>query len=168
LLLHKSNVAKMTFHALRHHTGQMWRALDLVQHRVAPNGCLMLALYNDAGGKSVRWSAIKRIYVAMPAPLRPAFAALAIAPIELRMAAGAALRGQPMEYVHGWTRYAEHKRGMSRWRDIVDWVGGYPYEYAKTDAIFAFYRQRGFTLKRLNARQVRSAATSSSSERRGQ
>lgn len=151
-----------------HHTGQMWRALDLVQHRVAPNGCLMLALYNDAGGKSVRWRAIKRMYLAMPAPLRPAFAALAIAPIELRMAAGAVLRGQPMEYVHWWTRYADHKRGMSRWRDIVDWVGGYPYEYAKTDAIFAFYRQRGFMLKRLKCAPGSLGCNEFVFERRGQ
>ena len=80
-----------------HHTGQMWRALDLVQHRVSPNGCLMLALYNDAGGRSRRWRAIKKMYLAIPAPLRPAFAALAIAPIELRIAAGAVLVGPPDE-----------------------------------------------------------------------
>ncbi len=77
-------------------------------------------------------------------PLRPPFAAIAIAPTELRMACSAVLRGQPLEYVRSWTRYAEQKRGMSRWRDIVDWVGGYPYEYAQTDSIFRFYRQRGF------------------------
>ena len=38
---------------------------------------------------------------------------------------------------------------MNRWRDIIDWVGGYPYEYAKTDAVFDFYRTRGYTLTRL-------------------
>jgi hypothetical protein len=38
---------------------------------------------------------------------------------------------------------------MSRWYDIVDWVGGYPYEYARPDAVFAFFRDRGFTLDKL-------------------
>ena len=38
---------------------------------------------------------------------------------------------------------------MSHWHDIVDWVGGYPYEYAKPDAIFSFFRERGFTLDKL-------------------
>jgi 2-polyprenyl-6-hydroxyphenyl methylase/3-demethylubiquinone-9 3-methyltransferase len=38
---------------------------------------------------------------------------------------------------------------MSRWRDIVDWVGGYPYEVATPDEIFDFYRARGFELSKL-------------------
>jgi 2-polyprenyl-6-hydroxyphenyl methylase/3-demethylubiquinone-9 3-methyltransferase len=92
---------------------------------------------------------IKRTYLALPAFIRPTFAALAMAPIELRMASSAILRGKPMEYVHWWTRYAEQKRGMSRWRDIVDWVGGYPYEYARVDKVFDFYRTRGFAVRRL-------------------
>jgi 2-polyprenyl-6-hydroxyphenyl methylase/3-demethylubiquinone-9 3-methyltransferase len=132
-----------------HHTGEMWRALDLVRHRVGPRGTLALALYNDAGGRSARWVRIKKTYLALPKPLRPTFAALTILPIELHMAAGALLRAQPMEYVRWWTHYAEHKRGMSRWRDIIDWVGGYPYEYARADRVFDFYRERGFGLRRL-------------------
>src|ERR671917_2874283 len=40
-------------------------------------------------------------------------------------------------------------RGMSRWYDVVDWVGGYPYESASPDEIFDFCRSRGFTLDRL-------------------
>jgi 2-polyprenyl-6-hydroxyphenyl methylase/3-demethylubiquinone-9 3-methyltransferase len=38
---------------------------------------------------------------------------------------------------------------MSHWHDIIDWVGGYPYEYAKPDAIFSFFRDRGFALDML-------------------
>jgi 2-polyprenyl-6-hydroxyphenyl methylase/3-demethylubiquinone-9 3-methyltransferase len=38
---------------------------------------------------------------------------------------------------------------MSRWHDILDWVGGYPYEFATPDEIFDFFRSRGFTLIRL-------------------
>jgi 2-polyprenyl-6-hydroxyphenyl methylase/3-demethylubiquinone-9 3-methyltransferase len=132
-----------------HHTGDMWQALDNVQPLVAPGGKLVLALYNDAGGRSVVWKTLKRTYLALPTPLRSPFAALAIMPQELRMLAGAILRGRPSEYVQRWTRYADAKRGMSRWRDAIDWVGGYPYEYAKTDVIFEFYRKRGFTLTRL-------------------
>ena len=63
--------------------------------------------------------------------------------------ASAVLKGHPMEYVESWTRYAERKRGMSRWRDVIDWVGGYPYEYARSDRVFDFYRTRGFTMTRL-------------------
>ena len=132
-----------------HHTGNMWQALANVDSMLAPGGTLVLALYNDAGGRSVLWTKIKRIYLALPRPLRAPFAAAAILPGELRMLAGALVRLNPMEYVQLWTRYAETKRGMNRWRDIVDWVGGYPYEFAKSDRVFDFYRQRGYTMTRL-------------------
>ena len=36
--------------------------------------------------------------------------------------------------------------GMSPWRDVVDWVGGYPFEVAKPEEVFEFYRDRGFNL----------------------
>ena len=38
---------------------------------------------------------------------------------------------------------------MSPWHDIVDWVGGYPFEVAKPEPIFGFYRDRGFRLQAL-------------------
>ena len=132
-----------------HHTGDMWQALANVDALVKPGGKLVLALYNDAGGRSKIWTRLKRTYLRLPRPLRPAFAAAAIAPGEARMLLSAIAKGRPSEYVELWTKYAEVKRGMSRWRDVIDWVGGYPYEYAKTDAVFDFYRTRGYSLKRL-------------------
>ena len=47
--------------------------------------------------------------------------------------------------------WAEKKedRGMSVWYDLVDWVGGYPFEVAKPEEVFDFYRKRGFELSRL-------------------
>lgn len=132
-----------------HHTGDMWQALANADMAVRPGGKLVLALYNDAGGRSKIWTRLKRTYLALPRPLRPAFAAAAIAPGEVRMLLSAIAKGKPSEYVELWTKYAEMKRGMSRWRDVIDWVGGYPYEYAKTDAVFDFYRARGYSLKRL-------------------
>jgi 2-polyprenyl-6-hydroxyphenyl methylase/3-demethylubiquinone-9 3-methyltransferase len=132
-----------------HHTGDMWQALANVDALVKPGGTLVLALYNDAGGRSVIWKGLKRTYLALPKPLRPPFAAAAMVPSEMRMLASAVLKGRPSEYIQRWTRYAEAKRGMNRWRDIIDWVGGYPYEYVKADAVFDFYRQRGYSLSRL-------------------
>ena len=38
---------------------------------------------------------------------------------------------------------------MSHWHDIVDWVGGYPYEVASPEEIFEYYKARGFTLTKL-------------------
>jgi 2-polyprenyl-6-hydroxyphenyl methylase/3-demethylubiquinone-9 3-methyltransferase len=38
---------------------------------------------------------------------------------------------------------------MNRSCDIVDWVGGYPYEVARPEQIFDFYRDKGFILTKL-------------------
>lgn len=38
---------------------------------------------------------------------------------------------------------------MSLWHDMVDWVGGYPFEVARPEQIFDFYRDRGLHLTRL-------------------
>ena len=35
---------------------------------------------------------------------------------------------------------------MSRWHDLVDWVGGYPFEVARPEEIFRFFPARGFEL----------------------
>ena len=55
------------------------------------------------------------------------------------------LRGRPFQT---WRHYAS-SRGMSPWRDVVDWVGGYPFEVARPEQIFGFYHQRGYELERL-------------------
>ena len=38
---------------------------------------------------------------------------------------------------------------MNKWHDIIDWVGGYPYEFATPDQIFDFYKAKGFTLVKM-------------------
>jgi hypothetical protein len=44
-------------------------------------------------------------------------------------------------------------RGMDRWHDLVDWVGGYPFETARPSEIIEFYAARGFhVLRTVHAR----------------
>lgn len=128
-----------------HHTGAMWRALEYAQIPVAPGGRLLVALYNDMGGKSRRWRTIKRWYTHVPEPLQATYAILVSAPNELKLLARALMRGRPAEYLAFWTE-RHRRRGMSRWHDIVDWVGGYPYEVARPDEVFNFFRRHGFVL----------------------
>ncbi len=47
-----------------------------------------------------------------------------------------------------WRNYS-HQRGMSPHRDVVDWVGGYPFEVAKPEDIIHFFIERNYKLKRL-------------------
>ena len=48
-------------------------------------------------------------------------------------------------------RYRAYKkaRGMAMLHDWIDWLGGYPFEVARPEEIFSFYRERGFTLDKL-------------------
>jgi 2-polyprenyl-3-methyl-5-hydroxy-6-metoxy-1,4-benzoquinol methylase len=130
-----------------HHTGRMWEAIDNATRPVAPGGKLFIAIYNDLGSRTRRWASIKRLYNRLPRAARPALTVAAMAPEELRAVARAVLKGRPAEYLREWTTYND--RGMNRWRDMVDWVGGYPYEVATPEAIFEFCRARGFSLSAL-------------------
>jgi 2-polyprenyl-3-methyl-5-hydroxy-6-metoxy-1,4-benzoquinol methylase len=136
-----------------HHTGSMWQALENVSKLVAPQGTLFIALYNDTGSQSSRWKWIKKTYNKLPGILRVPYTLVVISPDELKAFASAMLRLKPGEYVKSWTQY-DQRRGMNRWRDIIDWVGGYPYEVSTPDEIFDFFSAKGFILKRLNCGRV--------------
>lgn len=136
-----------------HHTGQMWFALDNAQRLVNAEGKLFIALYNDTGSQSTRWRWIKRTYNQLPRSLRIPFAILVTVPEELKLMGKAVVRLRPHEYINTWRAY-QSRRGMSRWRDIIDWVGGYPYEVATPDEVFEFCKRRGFVLTKLNVGRV--------------
>jgi 2-polyprenyl-3-methyl-5-hydroxy-6-metoxy-1,4-benzoquinol methylase len=130
-----------------HHTGRMWDATDAACRRVAPGGKIFMALYNDLGTRTMRWRSIKRTYNRLPKLLRPLFTGLVMMPQEIKALARATIKGRPASYLRLWTAY--NSRGMNRWHDMVDWVGGYPYEVATPEAVFEFCRERGFTLLNL-------------------
>ena len=41
------------------------------------------------------------------------------------------------------------ERGMDFWFDVIDWVGGYPYEYAVPNDVIRIVTRGGFRLRRL-------------------
>jgi 2-polyprenyl-6-hydroxyphenyl methylase/3-demethylubiquinone-9 3-methyltransferase len=129
-----------------HHTGSMWQALSNIGSLVKPHGKLVIAIYNDQGRMSKHWLLVKKTYNRLPSGLRW----LVLWPAFLRLWGPTFFRdfisGSPC---HSWDEYSE-TRGMSPWRDVVDWVGGYPFEVAKPELIFDFYHTRGFTLVGLN------------------
>lgn len=129
-----------------HHTGRMWDALRTVDKLVAPGGVLFIAIYNDQGWRSRVWRGIKRLYNALPGPLRPILLLAVALPRELLQLARHLLRLRPQGYLRMWTDY-KSARGMSRWRDIVDWIGGYPFEVATPEQVVGFYRDRGYELE---------------------
>lgn len=131
-----------------HHTGEMWKALENAVIPTTPGGKLFIALYNDTGSQARRWLWIKKTYCRLPGILKTPFAIAVSAPDEAKKIASSLIRLKPSEYVHSWTRY-KNGRGMNRWHDIIDWVGGFPYEVATVDEVFEFYKKRGFTLTKV-------------------
>jgi len=129
-----------------HHTGAMWEALDNAAGLVAPAGKLFIAIYNDQGNISNRWRTVKRAYNGLPGSLRFLVTIPALVHLYWRRILKDFLRGRPFE---SW-RNEGKERGMSPWWDLIDWVGGLPFEVAKPEAILDFYLNRGFTLRRLS------------------
>ncbi|MDB5693181.1 MAG: 2-polyprenyl-6-hydroxyphenyl methylase / 3-demethylubiquinone-9 3-methyltransferase [Alphaproteobacteria bacterium] len=130
-----------------HHTGAMWEALENVAPLVAEQGQLFIAIYNDQGGPSRRWTKLKRAYVAAPKPLRLPLLLGVLVKTWSKTLIHDTLHGHPLRT---WSGYSKHsRRGMNAWHDLVDWTGGYPFEVAKPEEIHDFYRSRGFTLDRM-------------------
>ena len=131
-----------------HHTGRMWDALENIIQLVDKKGYLVISIYNDQGWRSVLWKKIKRTYCNGSTPMRACIVLLAFVRLWCPSIIRDVLTGRPGVT---WLNYGENgRRGMSPWRDLIDWVGGYPFEVAKPENIFHFYRQRGFQLERIS------------------
>ncbi len=128
-----------------HHSGNMWDALNNVILPVKAGGLLFISIYNDQGRASRYWKIIKTFYNRLPENLRflilwPAFIRL-WGPTFVRDI----IRLKPFKH---WRSYSS-VRGMSPWYDVIDWVGGLPFEVAKPEEIFNFYHMQKFQLLKL-------------------
>ena len=131
-----------------HHTGEMWKGLENASLAVKTGGKLFIAIYNDTGSQAERWHWIKKTYCKLPQFLKSPFAVAAIFPDEMKRFLNFTLKGNPFGYIKYWKNY-RNERGMNRWHDIIDWVGGFPYEVATVDEIFDFYKAKGFSLRKI-------------------
>lgn len=129
-----------------HHTGQMWNAINNVLPMVRVNGLLFLALYNDQGVWSNRWTKIKQVYCS-GTPGKIVVSSVFIPYWIARSAISDVVRGRAPW--HSIATYGKN-RGMSAWHDWHDWLGGYPFEAAKPEAIILPIQKRGFTMTNLN------------------
>ena len=131
-----------------HHTGDMKNAIRLVSRSVAEGGHLFLAVYNDQGGASRRWLAIKRMYHRLPPWLQSIWVVFIAGWYETKFALVRLLQlRNPLPFAD-W-RQKKNDRGMSVWHDWVDWIGGLPFEVATPEQIIVPLREQGFVLDRL-------------------
>jgi 2-polyprenyl-3-methyl-5-hydroxy-6-metoxy-1,4-benzoquinol methylase len=118
-----------------HHTGSMWCAIANTAEQVSPGGTLVLAIYKKHM-TSPAWKGIKRLYNRAPGAAQYLMA-IFFAPA-IYAAKFLATGRNPLN----------KERGMDFWHDVIDWIGGYPYEYATHEKVEAFMKANGFTLRR--------------------
>ena len=121
-----------------HHAGAMWEALENSLPLVQPGGALCIALYVQPTRPELHM-ALKRVYNRSPwigrRVLELMYAIALLAVLAKRR------RENPIRYVR---EYGSRFRGMSFWRDVEDWLGGLPCEWADPDDVRAFVEARGF------------------------
>jgi 2-polyprenyl-6-hydroxyphenyl methylase/3-demethylubiquinone-9 3-methyltransferase len=128
-----------------HHTGEMWRGLDMARSLVRPSGLLYIALYNDQGATSVAWNRIKQLYCRSWLG-RIIVTGTFVPPLFIgAIASGIAKKRNPL---FNFREYRRH-RGMSIVRDWIDWLGGFPFEVARPEQVLDFLRPHGFELQRM-------------------
>lgn len=131
-----------------HHTGDLWAALRAACGLVAPGGTLYVSIYNDQGPESRMWTAVKRRYNASGTVGRRLLLTGSLLYLGRRYPLRAAQK--LADRVQGTSQRAVPRpRGMSRKHDLVDWVGGYPFQVAMPEEVFSFCRERGFELRHL-------------------
>lgn len=128
-----------------HHTGHMYQAFENVAAHVKNGGYLFLSIYNDQGKTSQVWKVIKRAYIKAPIILKNIILFACFLRLWGPTFIKDFMRLQPFKT---WTHYVQD-RGMSPWHDVIDWVGGYPFEVAKPEEIFSFFKGKGFKLEKL-------------------
>ncbi|MDD2902157.1 MAG: class I SAM-dependent methyltransferase [Syntrophales bacterium] len=124
-----------------HHTGNMELALKNAASLVKPGGYLILALYNRHW-TSPLWLGIKYLYHKSPPLLRQGMIHLFYPLIYL---AKLVITGENPR---------KQTRGMDFYYNVVDWVGGYPYEYAPREEIIARLQPLGLEIQRFIPAQV--------------
>jgi len=120
-----------------HHTGDMWRAVDNVMAKTRRDGRLIISIYNDQGWLSTYWKIVKKAYN------RNQLARFALIAVYAPYHVGARYAFRVL------TGRAALERGMSYWYDMLDWLGGTPFEVAEPAEVFDHVHGGGFELQRL-------------------
>jgi 2-polyprenyl-6-hydroxyphenyl methylase/3-demethylubiquinone-9 3-methyltransferase len=114
-----------------HHTGDMALALSNTVRAVKPNGLLMIAIYNRHWS-SRPWKTIKHFYNYAGAIGQKLIIGL-LTPV-IVLAKWLATFQNPFHV----------RRGMDFMHNVIDWVGGFPYEYAGIDDMIGSLEALGF------------------------
>lgn len=118
-----------------HHTGSMWKAIGNAIRLVGDDGFFWISIY-QGGPRYDADLALKRRYNAADEATREQM-------IQEAVAAHKALAVMQGLDPDDWNR--RNERGMNRYHDIIDWLGGLPYEVARPGEIVGYCMARGLT-----------------------
>lgn len=124
-----------------HHTGEMWEAINNSSELVNKNGKFIIAIYNKHWSSPL-WHTIKKTYNYSPKFIKKLI--ISIFYFIILIAKFSVTFKNPFK----------KERGMSFYYDVIDWVGGYPYEYANKEEIQTYIENLGFQLIYYNKAQV--------------
>jgi 2-polyprenyl-6-hydroxyphenyl methylase/3-demethylubiquinone-9 3-methyltransferase len=114
-----------------HHTGDMKKAIRNTAALVKKRGYLILALYNRHWS-SYFWKWIKQGYCRSPKQIQNVLIMLFYPVIHVSKRIVTGKNPKDMD------------RGMDFYFNVIDWVGGYPYEYASIREVESFMIGLGF------------------------
>ena len=118
-----------------HHTGDMKRAIQNAAKMVSPNGYFIIAIYNRVPSSEF-WLRVKKFYNQSSLIIKK----IMVYSVFILGILKRKLLGQATESLFS------RERGMSIFYDVIDWLGGYPYEYATFEEIKNFVEKLGFDL----------------------
>jgi SAM-dependent methyltransferase len=108
-----------------HHTGALDQAFENCVKLLSPSGSILAVSLYRSHWSSPFWSVIKKFYNALPPPFGRVLVYL-LCPV-IALAKLLVTRRNPFR----------KERGMSFFYDVIDWVGGYPYEYRTREEVEA-------------------------------
>ncbi len=119
-----------------HHTGNLALAIKNAASCVKSNGTFVISIYNRHWSSPI-WKLVKKVYNRLPSFCK-LFAVYFFYPI-IALAKWITTGKNPFK----------KERGMTFYYDVVDWLGGYPYEYASVDEMKTTLTQLGFVLQKI-------------------
>ena len=115
-----------------HHTGDMWEAIENSCNLCKKGGIFLVALY------SVYWRYFKTLLYKLKFNESNKFQ-------KIKMIADRVMLSKYRnKKTDNWNVLTS--RGMNVFNDIVDWLGGYPYEVTTTEIMTKFMKEKGFIL----------------------
>lgn len=132
-----------------HHTGEMWTAIKNSASSVKKGGFYYIAIYNNVNGilGSRFWLKIKKFYNQAPKFVQGLMANLYCLAFIVKCFVNLE---NPISFIKNYKSF----RGMSFKTDAIDWVGGYPYEFATVEEIFQFMKSNFPRFKLVNVKST--------------